>query len=511
MLNSQRFTTNLNKVINVASKAVATYGSSILNTTHLVLGLLNTECEANNTLKKFGLTENNFSLAMGQPDSNVITYAAETESVFKCACDFAGYAGSDSINTEHLLLAILCGDTLAKTEFVNLGIDVNGMITSLATKLNLRDKLSSLGCVDATTEDIGPLEQFGYSLTGRAREGKLDPVIGRDEETERLVQILCRRTKNNPVLTGEAGVGKSAVVEGLSQLIVQNKVPDALKNKIIFSMDIAGLLAGTKFRGEFEQKLRDAVNFIVENKNIILFIDEIHNLVGAGSTGDSKMDAAEILKPMLARGELQTIGATTVDEYRRYIAKDPALERRFQVVNVEQPTVAQTVEILRGLRDKYEQHHGVTIDDDALLAAAQLSDRYITDRFLPDKAVDLIDEAASRVRLTDKVMPSAVLQTEAEISRLTTEKNRAKAIDDFLEAERLKNLIAEENIKLGRLKAEFNVRQKPVVTGEAVAETVSRWTGIPVSRISQTESEKLLALETILSESRKRFMPYRRR
>ncbi len=501
MLNSQRFTTNLNKVINVASKAVATYGSSILNTTHLVLGLLNTECEANNTLKKFGLTENNFSLAMGQPDSNVITYAAETESVFKCACDFAGYAGSDSINTEHLLLAILCGDTLAKTEFVNLGIDVNGMITSLATKLNLKDKLSSLGCVDATTEDIGPLEQFGYSLTGRAREGKLDPVIGRDEETERLVQILCRRTKNNPVLTGEAGVGKSAVVEGLSQLIVQNKVPDALKNKIIFSMDIAGLLAGTKFRGEFEQKLRDAVNFIVENKNIILFIDEIHNLVGAGSTGDSKMDAAEILKPMLARGELQTIGATTVDEYRRYIAKDPALERRFQVVNVEQPTVAQTVEILRGLRDKYEQHHGVTIDDDALLAAAQLSDRYITDRFLPDKAVDLIDEAASRVRLTDKVMPSAVLQTEAEISRLTAEKNRAKAIDDFLEAERLKNLIAEENIKLGRLKAEFNVRQKPVVTGEAVAETVSRWTGIPVSRISQTESEKLLALETILSES----------
>ncbi len=503
MLSKEFYTANLNKVLSFAEKTLKTMGGVTLDTTYFIFGLLNVECEANNTLKKLGILAQNFVLTVDKNHSAVINLSSEAKYALEYAQKLAACGGSEQVNTEHLLLSILLGKTEAAAYFNKIGFNVDRAISIIAKKTGTAEMLSQNGydIKLQEDEDLGPLEAFGYSLTKRARSGKLDPVIGRETEIERVIQILCRRTKNNPVLTGEAGVGKSAVVEGLSSLIATDKVPDIIKNKIIFSLDLAGLLAGTKFRGEFEQKLRDAVNFMINKKNIILFIDEIHNLVGAGSTGDSKMDAAEILKPVLARGDLQTIGATTMDEYRRYISKDPALERRFQVVNVEQPSVEQTVEILKGLKEKYEAHHNVTISDDALSAAANLSARYITDRFLPDKAVDLIDEAASMIRLTSFTSSPQLSEVEEKIRLLTAQKNRAKTHDDFIEAEKFKNLIAEETLHLQKLKLSLGLASRPVVNEDTIAQTVSKWTGIPIAKLSESESAKLLNLEDTLSKS----------
>lgn len=503
MLSKEFYTANLNKVLSFAEKTLKTMGGVTLDTTYFIFGLLNVECEANNTLKKLGILAQNFVLTVDKNHSAVINLSSEAKYALEYAQKLAACGGSEQVNTEHLLLSILLGKTEAAAYFNKIGFNVDRAISIIAKKTGTAEMLSQNGydIKLQEDEDLGPLEAFGYSLTKRARSGKLDPVIGRETEIERVIQILCRRTKNNPVLTGEAGVGKSAVVEGLSSLIATDKVPDIIKNKIIFSLDLAGLLAGTKFRGEFEQKLRDAVNFMINKKNIILFIDEIHNLVGAGSTGDSKMDAAEILKPVLARGDLQTIGATTMDEYRRYISKDPALERRFQVVNVEQPSVEQTVEILKGLKEKYEAHHNVTISDDALSAAANLSARYITDRFLPDKAVDLIDEAASMIRLTSFTSSPQLSEVEEKIRLLTAQKNRAKTHDDFIEAEKFKNLIAEETLHLQKLKLSLGLDSRPVVNEDTIAQTVSKWTGIPIAKLSESESAKLLNLEDTLSRS----------
>ncbi len=504
MLAKEFYTANLNKVLSFAEKTLKTMGGATLDTTYFIFGLLNVECEANNTLKKFGVLAQNFMLTVDKDFGAVINLSSEAQYALEYAQKLAVCGGSEQVNTEHLLLSILLGKTEAAAYLNKMAFNIGGAISIIAKKTGTAEMLSQNGYeikLSQEEEDLGPLETFGYSLTARARSGKLDPVIGREAEIERVIQILCRRTKNNPILTGEAGVGKSAVVEGLSSLIVADKVPDIIKNKIVFSLDLAGLLAGTKFRGEFEQKLRDAVNFMIDNKNIILFIDEIHNLVGAGSTGDSKMDAAEILKPVLARGDLQTIGATTLDEYRRYISKDPALERRFQVVNVEQPSVEQTVEILKGLKDRYESHHNVTISDEALKAAANLSARYITDRFLPDKAVDLIDEAASMMRLSSFTSSPQLSETEEKIRLLIVQKNRAKSGDDFVEAEKFKNLIAEETLRLETIKLSLGLDSKPIVTDETIAQTVSKWTGIPVSKISESESAKLLNLEDTLSKS----------
>ncbi len=503
MLSKEFYTANLNKVLSFAEKTLKTMGGVTLDTTYFIFGLLNVECEANNTLKKLGILAQNFVLTVDKNHSAVINLSSEAKYALEYAQKLAACGGSEQVNTEHLLLSILLGKTEAAAYFNKIGFNVDRAISIIAKKTGTAEMLSQNGydIKLQEDEDLGPLEAFGYSLTKRARSGKLDPVIGRETEIERVIQILCRRTKNNPVLTGEAGVGKSAVVEGLSSLIATDKVPDIIKNKIIFSLDLAGLLAGTKFRGEFEQKLRDAVNFMINKKNIILFIDEIHNLVGAGSTGDSKMDAAEILKPVLARGDLQTIGATTMDEYRRYISKDPALERRFQVVNVEQPSVEQTVEILKGLKEKYEAHHNVTISDDALSAAANLSARYITDRFLPDKAVDLIDEAASMIRLTSFTSSPQLSEVEEKIRLLTAQKNRAKTHDDFIEAEKFKNLIAEETLHLQKLKLSLGLDSRPVVNEDTIAQTVSKWTGIPIAKLSESESAKLLNLEDTLSKS----------
>ena len=323
-------------------------------------------------------------------------------------------------------------------------------------------------------------------------------MIGRKKEIDKIIQVLSRRTKNNPVLIGEPGVGKSAVVEGLAQAIVNNQVPELLKGKVVFSLDLASMVAGSKYRGDFEERLKNAINSIKENGNIILFIDEIHNLVGAGSTSDGNMDAANILKPMLARGELQTIGATTLEEYRKYIEKDAALERRFTPVQVEEPSVEDTVEILRGLRDKYEAHHKVVITDEAIIAAATLSDRYITDRYLPDKAIDLIDEAASRARLDSYNSPQEIKELEEKLKRLNAEKTKAARGENYTQAQKLVDEINAVQTKIKSLNSEWKEgvhATAPQIGSDDIARIVSSWTGVPVVRLTEQESEKLLHLE----------------
>ena len=345
------------------------------------------------------------------------------------------------------------------------------------------------------------LAQFGTDLTQKARDGKLDPVIGRGKEIERIIQILCRRTKNNPVLIGEPGVGKSAIVDGLAQAIVNGQVPDLLTGKIVFSLDITSMVAGTRYRGDFEERLKKAIDGIKRAGNIILFIDEIHMILGTGSTGEGGIDVANVLKPMLARGELQTIGATTVEEYRKYFEKDAALERRFQPIMVEQPTVSDTIEILQGLKEKYEQHHKVEITDEAVSAAAILSDRYITDRFLPDKAIDLIDEAASRKKIQSFTTPPEIRRLEDRIKEVELNKSEAARHEQYERADRLKHERDSLVEQKEKLQAEWNNRSHDVklsIGEEEIAEIVSEWTGIPVRKITEGESEKLQHLEEIL-------------
>ena len=347
------------------------------------------------------------------------------------------------------------------------------------------------------------LDGFGTNLNEKAKEGRLDPVIGRGKEIERIIQILCRRTKNNPILIGEPGVGKSAIVDGLAQAIVEGKVPDVLRDKIIFSLDVTSMVAGTRYRGDFEERLKNALRAVQEKGNIILFIDEIHTILKAGATGEGGLDVANVMKPMLARGELQTIGATTIDEYRKYFEKDAALERRFQPILVEQPTVSDTIEILQGLREKYQNHHKVEITDEAISSAAILSDRYITDRFLPDKAIDLIDEAASRKKIIHYTTPPEIRALEDKIKQVELDKSEASRREQYQKADKLKaerDALIEE-----KEKAEIEWKEKckdiKLSIGEdEIAEIVSGWTGIPVKRITEGESEKLARLEDVLSK-----------
>lgn len=490
------FSDELKKISEAALVEVRKTGNVVFST-HVLLGMLTTDCKAKDLLLRYKVSPTVFKKAEVFGNSNVAVFSEELNDALDMADRIRIHAKHKEINSTHLLLALLVTESAVKQAFERDDYDFSPL------KNYLVEKLSAAPLVDVIDgkEDLGPLESFGYSMTARARAGKFDPVIGRKDEIDRMVRILCRRTKNNPVLTGEAGVGKSAVVEGLCNLIVSNRVSEPLKGKIIFSLDIAGLLAGTRFRGEFEQKFHDAISYIQQRKNIILFIDEIHNIIGAGSTGESKMDIAEILKPILARGELQTIGATTADEYNRFIAKDAALERRFQVVNVEQPTVEQTVEILKGLRRKYEEHHDIVITDEALEAAARLSDRYITDRYLPDKAVDVIDESSSRIRLDSVVDTSEVDALKEKIALLTAQKEAVKSTDDFDTAKALMARIKKLTIELERLTSLLPEKTKPTVTEETVAQTVSQWTGVPVAKLSESESERLLNLEKTLSDS----------
>lgn len=525
-----KFTINLQKAIKVSSDAAKHFGSSYIGSEHILFGILNVpECRACKLLKAAGVNEGAYrAVFVRSLDKNtkVAGFTPRTKNMFERACEFALCDGAGAmVGTEHMLLAILDDeDSIAFRILKMLGADISGLVSALDEEIgfseedtDVRDEYSAPTFIRFSAEpyaanpaaaqngaraEKGPLAnfKFGTDLTQKAREGKIDPVIGRKKEIDKIIQVLSRRTKNNPVLIGEPGVGKSAVVEGLAQAIVHGDVPDLLRDKIVYALDLPGMLAGAKYRGDFEERLKETVEQVQKSGNVILFIDEIHNIVGAGAgaSADNSMDAANILKPMLARGELQTIGATTIDEYRKYIEKDPALERRFTPVNVEQPSVPETIEILRGLRDKYEAHHKVTITDEAIVAAASLSDRYITDRFLPDKAIDLIDEAASRARLDSYNGPKGVKEKEAEIERLNAEKNKAVRRDEYGKAQEIMDQIKAIRAEIDKIQADWKSRPNEnmaSIGSDEVAKIVSSWTGIPVLKLTQEESEKLLHLE----------------
>ena len=529
-MNYNKFTDNLQQVISVAEEAARVYGSSYIGSEHLVFAMLNCpDCTAYKVLNACDVSEpayREFFVRNIDKRSNINGYTPRTKHMIERALELAiDINGEDSLaGTEHMLLAVMSSkDCLAMRMLYALGVNMS----NLASKLELAVSGAFSEIEDEDEDDdpftnpakyfksaassapkskekksSSPLDksvmQYGSDLTQKAKEGKIDPVIGRKKEIDKIIQVLSRRTKNNPVLIGEPGVGKSAVVEGLAQAIVKNEVPDLLKNKIVFSLDLAGMVAGAKYRGDFEERLKNAITSIKNNGNVILFIDEIHQIVGAGATSDGNMDAANILKPMLARGELQTVGATTLEEYRKYIEKDSALERRFTPVQVDEPTVEDTIAILQGLRDRYEAHHKVVITDEAITAAATLSDRYITDRFLPDKAIDLIDEAASRARLNSLKSPDEVKELEERLQRLNLEKNKAAKGENYSQAQKLVNEINEVQEKIKKLTTEWKGEKQttaPNIGANEIADIVSGWTGVPVVKLTEQESEKLLHLE----------------
>ncbi len=526
------FSRNVYRVIDIATNIARRLGCRYIGSEHILFGLLNVEDgRSSSILSEAGVDSGRYlELLRRSVDTKVIItgnmFTARTKRLFEDAIDISIKARAGYVGTEHLLLAVLLmTDCLAVSLLQMLSVNVDkltndledSLFSSLEEEYTSDEEESVYGNTFAKVggreqkinhqekggeDDLGGLGKFGVNLNKQAQDGKLDPVIGRKNEIDRVIQILSRRTKNNPVLIGEPGVGKSAVVEGLAQAIVKGNVPEILSEKIVFSLDIAGMLAGARYRGDFEERLKTAIDTVKQNGNIILFIDEIHNIVGAGSTGEGNMDAANILKPMLSRGELQTIGATTIDEYRKYIEKDAALERRFQPIMVDAPSTDETVEILKGLRDKYESHHGVIIPDDAIMSAVSLSDRYITDRFLPDKAIDLIDEAASRVRLDSYNSPAEAKQKEAELNTLIAQKEEAKRRDDLQRAIKINEEIDKVNEELAEIRSQASKssinREQLMLTPDDIAKVVSNWTGVPVVKLTQSEAQKLLDLEEVL-------------
>ena len=529
------FSRNVNEAIEVATVLARRYGSRYIGSEHILFGLMSvSDGRAAAILREAGVSPERYLEYFKLTIDKSLTipgnmFTARTKRLFEMSAEISLKSRAGFVGSEHLLLAVLLdSECTAVTILRRLRVNVEKMANEIAQTLmgeseqedqseedlsfsdsiktaNARSREQKYGTEkSAVNDDLGELGKFGVNLNKQASDGKLDPVIGRKNEIDRVIQILSRRTKNNPVLIGEPGVGKSAVVEGLAQAIVKGNVPEILADKIVFSLDIAGMLAGARYRGDFEERLKKAIDFVKQNGNIILFIDEIHNIVGAGSTGEGNMDAANILKPMLSRGELQTIGATTIDEYRKYIEKDAALERRFQPIMVDAPTTEETVEILKGLRDKYESHHSVSIPDDAIMAAVSLSDRYITDRFLPDKAIDLIDEAASRVRLDSYNSPREAKQKENELNMLIAQKNEAKRRDDLERAIKINKEIERVNKELDQIRSAAAKtvvnRERLMLTPDDIAKVVSNWTGVPVVKLTQSESQKLLDLESVLHQ-----------
>ncbi|MBQ9104121.1 MAG: ATP-dependent Clp protease ATP-binding subunit [Clostridia bacterium] len=530
----EAFSNNANHVIELSRMLAKHYGCNYVGREHILYGLINaTDGRAAAILREAGVDNDRYIYYFKKTiDPTLIVsgsmFTPKTKRLFERAVDISIKAHSGFVGTVHLLLALLTDEDGAALGILkSMRIDTEKIADELYISLfpevleeqdepdepfmfrefggnsqsNTRKEQKEKERDDDSAE-LGELTKFGVNLNKLAKDGKLDPVIGRKNEIDRVVQILSRRTKNNPVLIGEPGVGKSAVVEGLAQAIEKGAVPEILADKIVFSLNISSMLAGTKYRGDFEERLKKMIDTVKANGKIILFIDEIHNIVGAGSTGDGNMDAANILKPMLARGELQTIGATTIDEYRKYIEKDAALERRFQPIMVEAPSVEEAIEILKGLRDKYESHHGVSIPDDAIISAVSLSDRYITDRFLPDKAIDLIDEAASRVRLDSYNSPVEAKAKETELARLNAQKADAQRRDDLERALKINKEIERVNKELEEIRANAEKkgesRKQLTLTPDDIAKVVSTWTGVPVVKLTETEAQKLLDLEDVL-------------
>jgi ATP-dependent Clp protease ATP-binding subunit ClpC len=508
----ERFTDRARRVVVLAQEEARLLNHNYIGTEHILLGLIHEgEGVAAKALESLGISleavRNQVEEIIGQGGSSPsghIPFTPRAKKVLELSLREALQLGHNYIGTEHILLGLIReGEGVAAQVLVKLGADLSRVRQQVIQLLSgyQGEKGSGSGS-GPSGEATGPsgslvLDQFGRNLTVLAREKKLDPVIGREREIERVMQVLSRRTKNNPVLIGEPGVGKTAIVEGLSQRIVANDVPETLRNKQLYTLDLGALVAGSRYRGDFEERLKKVLKEIRTRGDIILFIDELHTLVGAGAA-EGAIDAASILKPMLARGELQTIGATTLDEYRKHLEKDAALERRFQPIKVEEPTVTHTIEILKGIRDRYEEHHRVTITDQAIVAAANLSDRYISDRHLPDKAIDLIDEAGSRMRIRRMQTPPDYKEIEDEIGRVRKEKETAIENQKFEQAARLRD--QEKALLERKTSKEREIKDSGIdlfdeVDEEQIAEVLSLWTGIPVYKLTEEETAKLLRME----------------
>jgi ATP-dependent Clp protease ATP-binding subunit ClpC len=504
-----RFTERAQKVLALAQEEAVRLGHNNIGTEHILLGLIREgEGIAAKALIALGLglekiqDEVEALIGRGQEQPTNIAYTPRAKKVIELSMDEARKLGHTYVGTEHILLGLIReGEGVAARVLNNLGVSLNKARQQVLQLLGSSETTSSSHGTPANV-NTPTLDGLARDLTAYAREGHLDPVIGRSKEIERVIQVLSRRTKNNPVLIGEPGVGKTAIAEGLAQRIVQNEIPETLRDKRVMTLDMGSVVAGTKYRGEFEDRLKKIMDEIRSAGNIVLFIDELHTLIGAGGA-EGAIDASNILKPSLARGELQCIGATTIDEYRKYIEKDAALERRFQPITVDQPSPDEAILILHGLRDRYEAHHRVKITDEAIVQAVKLSDRYITDRFLPDKAIDLIDEAGSRVRLKSYTIPPNLKDLEKKLEDIRKEKDSAVQSQEFEKAASLRDTEQKLREELDTTKNEWKEKQGRTdseVTPEDIAQIVASWTGIPVVKLAEEETDRLLKMEGILHE-----------
>ena len=510
-----RFTQRAKTAIDLGVDSAKKFGHKIVGTEHLLLGLLKEKDGiASKVLNKLGVTEDILEEKIIEiegknvPSTQEVTLSPRSKQVLELSGAFANKLKTNYIGTEHILLALAQeGEGLGMRILAALNIDSRDIAESIVDMMGLdnysiESKESSKSTSNVESQTSKLLDKYGRNLTESAKQGKIDPVIGRKKEIQRIIQILSRRTKNNPVLIGDPGVGKTAIAEGLAIDIAEGRVPDTLKGKLLYTLDMGSLLAGAKYRGEFEERIKQVIEEVAKKGNIVLFIDEMHTIIGAGATGEGSIDASNILKPCLARGEIQVIGATTIDEYRKHVEKDSGLERRFQSVMIEEPTKEDTIEILKGLRDKYEAHHKVEITDESIKAAVELSVRYITDRFLPDKAIDLIDEAASKVRLKENTPPKEIKDLEERIDSIKKEKEESVRGQDFEKAASLRDEQRKTQEQLSSVREKWNITSKygNVVDKEAIAEVVELWTGIPVNRMIEEEADRLLKLEDILHE-----------
>ncbi|AME06688.1 ATP-dependent protease ATP-binding subunit ClpC [Bacillus siamensis] len=503
-----RFTERAQKVLALAQEEALRLGHTNIGTEHILLGLVREgEGIAFKALEALGLNSDKMQkeveslIGRGQESTTSVPhYTPRAKKVIELSMDEARKLGHSYVGTEHILLGLIReGEGVAARVLNNLGVSLNKARQQVLQLLGSNETGTS-GAGTNSSANTPTLDSLARDLTAIAREDSLDPVIGRSKEIQRVIEVLSRRTKNNPVLIGEPGVGKTAIAEGLAQQIINNEVPEILRDKRVMTLDMGTVVAGTKYRGEFEDRLKKVMDEIRQAGNIILFIDELHTLIGAGGA-EGAIDASNILKPSLARGELQCIGATTLDEYRKYIEKDAALERRFQPIQVDEPSVDESIQILKGLRDRYEAHHRVSITDEAIEAAVKLSDRYISDRFLPDKAIDLIDEAGSKVRLRSFTTPPNLKELEQKLDEVRKEKDAAVQSQEFEKAASLRDTeqrLREQVEDTKKTWKEKQGQENSEVSVEDIAMVVSSWTGVPVSKIAQTETDKLLNMESIL-------------
>lgn len=506
------FTERAAKALTLAQEAAASFGHSYIGSEHLLIGLFREQTGlAAKAMAACGITDQNLIATVeaisgkGQPDASAPQgMTPRTKRIIEISNAAAHQMGTSYVGTEHLLLGILNeGSNVGLQVLAQLHVSPQQLVEALSALMGGgQPQFSSTSGASPSQAGGKAIDEYGRDLTQYAKEGKLDPVIGRDTEIQRVVQILSRRTKNNPALIGDPGVGKTAIIEGLAQKIVKGDVPETLLNKRIFSLDLTGMIAGTKYRGEFEERIKSVIEELIQNKDTIVFIDEMHMLMGAGAA-EGAADAANILKPALSRGEIQIIGATTLDEYRKNIEKDAALERRFQPVMVNEPSAEDAVSILKGLRDRYEAHHGIKIPDDAIEAAVKLSVRYISGRYLPDKAIDLIDEACSKVKLSSLTAPSDLKALEEEIDKVRAQKEEAINTQDFEAAARLRDTEKQKTEQLEARKrawSDAQTKSRGTLTEQDIADVIASWTGIPASKLTEDESQRLLRLSDTLHE-----------